>query len=158
MIKIVLFISLVYILISCYHPTDFGHSYKLDYNANSYLVLKDSSNNILINPVIEFFRSDSNYVIIKQNPIDSICECNIDCLEKSGRSLKYQISACKYAIKHSVIRLYWVVEIRKNRRLDVITKSYTNIYGPFKKEELYDTLKSLEVSDYLINSVINQNK
>ena len=66
--------------------------------------------------VIDNIEFDDTYVIIKQKPIDSICECNDSCLNikyKSNKDLP-TYAMCKEAMKHYTQYKYWILEKSKD--------------------------------------------
>jgi hypothetical protein len=79
---------------------------------------------------------DKKFIILKQKPLNKICECKELCLERNysskGDFPTYKM--CAEAIKESVFYQYWIIDKIKN-----------NIYGPLTKEEFLVKKRELRV-------------
>lgn len=137
--KILKLISIILILSSCSakYPETTG-LYTFDYDGNSYMSLL-IDNTYLIKGHITNYNYNQDYILIEQNPIDSICECNIDCFRKMETYDKKSYKRCKEAFEKTLYRQYWIVmKIKGDTLSKEIHKKYfekikANTYGPFTK-------------------------
>jgi hypothetical protein len=132
--KAVLKIFLIVVLLSCNtnYPLNLGNGYKLDYDANSYSVIGDSHNIGVIYPHVIDYNVDSTYIIVKQKPVDLI-------LKDTYNSLEYDLKKRDELFEKSSFRRYWIINKKEKGEfsLDTLTQlaKYSNIYGPFQKDE-----------------------
>lgn len=128
--------------------------YTFDYNHNSYMTLF-VDNSYLIKGHITSYPYDNNYILVEQNPIDSICECNIECFGKMESYDKKSYKRCKEAFEKTTYRQYWIVKKIQGDTLcnNIYAKYFHEIekhtYGPFSKEEFFIKRKEIEVPDGL---------
>ncbi|MFO0478189.1 MAG: hypothetical protein ACK50L_05355 [Bacteroidota bacterium] len=143
--KAVLNILLIMILFSCNskYPLDLGKGYKLDYDANSYFDIQDSQNNIVIFAHVIDYSVDSTYIIAEQKPVDLI-------LKNTYNNLEYNLKKRDKLFEKSTFRQYWIInKIEKGEySLDTLTQlaKYSNVYGPFQKQEYLQKREELGIS------------
>jgi hypothetical protein len=79
---------------------------------------------------------DNEFILIDQKPIDSICECNQECLVKKYPDYNNLPTAqmCDDAIKNAAIHLFYIIDKKTN-----------TLYGPMAKNIFYGYLKKLNV-------------
>lgn len=156
--KILKLISIILILSSCNvkYPETTGF-YTFDYDGNSYMSLL-VNNNFLIEGHITNYKYNRDYILIEQNPVDSICECNIDCFRKMESYDKKSYKRCKEAFEKTLYRQYWVVKkVYGDTLSDEIYKQYfgeieANTYGPFTKTEYHQKRIELNIpTDFELN-------
>lgn len=94
----------------------------------------------VIGSYVSDVKYDNSFILVKQKPLDSICECNQECVSKKYKTWNklptYKL--CKRALKKSTFFQYWII----NKMKDVV-------YGPLKKEEYSLKRKELGVPDNL---------
>lgn len=144
--KAVLNILLIMILFSCNskYPLDLGKGYKLDYDANSYFDIQDSQNNIVIFAHVIDYSVDSTYIIAEQKPVDLI-------LKNTYNNLEYDLKKRDKLFEKSTFRQYWIINKKEKYSLDTLTKlaKYSNVYGPFQKQEYLQKREELGISKTL---------
>jgi hypothetical protein len=138
-----LIISLVLgtLILSCIKFPNIGVGYKLEYNAMGDIGIVNSVNSYLIYGHILEFAYDSNFIILSERPRDSVPEC----LYLNGENAR----DCDLAFNRSLFRQYYIIDKRKESYFIETTKSYSNVYGPFKKEKYLEMVNSLKVSNKL---------
>jgi len=104
--------------------------------------VKEVGNSVIINGYIEQGNYDGVFLLVKQKPIDSICECISDCLDDkyppSNNRSSYKL--CEDAFKKYDKYLYWIILVKTD-----------DVYGPFEKDEYLEMCKKLNVPEDLIN-------
>jgi hypothetical protein len=65
---------------------------------------------------------------VAQRPRDSVPECN-------GKIPGMTLKKSQEAFEKSNFSQYWIIDKTKDFRFDEMTKTYSNVYGPFKNEE-----------------------
>jgi hypothetical protein len=94
---------------------------------------------IVISGYVEQANFDGFFLLVKQKPIDSICECNYECYnEKYGHDISFDY--CEKAFKKYDKYLYWIILVKTD-----------DVYGPFEKDEYLEMCKKLNVPEDLIN-------
>lgn len=128
--------------------------YTFDYNHNSYMTLF-VDNSYLIKGHITSYKYNNSYILVEQNPIDSICECNIECFGKMESYDKKSYKRCKEAFERTTFRQYWIIEKIQGDSLsnNIYAKYFHEIekhtYGPFSKKEFLIKRKEFGVPDEL---------
>ncbi len=146
--KAVLNIILIMILFSCNskYPLDLGKGYKLVYDPNSYFGIIDSRDIIVIDAHVIDYSVDSTYIIAEQKPVDLI-------LKNTYNNLEYDLKKRDKLFEKSTFRQYWIInKIEKGEySLDTLTKlaKYSNVYGPFQKQEYLQKREELGISKTL---------
>jgi hypothetical protein len=127
---------------SCEYRVNTG-IYNFSVNKDGYLALW-LDNSYVVRGIITDFSYDSVFILVEQNPVDSICQCNYDCFSQkeyynNGRG---EVDSCKRAIKESVFRQYWIIkkyagtieQYRSEKSLNDGKPWQQIVWGPFKKE------------------------
>ena len=140
-------ILLCVLLLSCHKYNEIGNNYKLESDSNSYTVLTDTSDIILIDGHILRIGFDSIYVIVKQKPEKLIYS------EFSKNNPGYTYDEAERAFYESTLTHYWIVNkqepcIYSNDTINRLAK-YSNVYGPFDNEEYLEKRIELGVHDSL---------
>ena len=136
----ILFIS--FIITQCIKSPDLGDGYKLDSDGKYSLQIVNSENTVIINAHILEYAFDSTFVIIMQRPWDSI---------PNVKEMNY--NEANNAFKQSLFHQYWILnkKMKGVYLYDSISKevTYSNVYGPFKKDGYLLKKKELGVSESL---------
>ena len=79
---------------------------------------------------------DSTFVLVTQKPLDSICECNEECLKSqySNHSKLSTYDICKKALKESSYYHYWIIDKKNNI-----------IFGGYERDQFIMICDSLNV-------------
>jgi len=140
----ILTITILTIITGCYkskHP-DLGDGYRFVSDGKYALEIVNSENTVVIGPSIIEYAFDSIFVIVYQRPWDSI---------PNIRTMNYKGS--NEAFEKSMFRQYWIINKKEKSEytLDILSKlaRYSNVYGPFKKEQFLSKCKELNVPDSL---------
>lgn len=130
---------------------EIGAGYLLQSDGASYVMLTDTSNTVFISGYVEEVNSDSIFIIAQQKPVDSICECNHDCLEKkySNANDLPTYNMCKKAFENSTLKKYWIVNKLQESMFNSETKTRSNVYGPYSREGYLKKKQDLGVADSL---------
>lgn len=132
--KVILNTLLVMMLFSCNskYPLDLGKGYKLEYDASSYFSIIDSRDVEVIYAHVKDYSFDSTYIIVKQKPVDLI-------LKNTYNNSKWNLKKRDDLFENSKFFQYWIINKKEKGEysLDTIAKEarYSNVYGPFQKEE-----------------------
>lgn len=125
------------IVIGCKKFHDLGSGYKLDYSVRgNYFELENLDNEIIIGDDILNCKSDVHFIVVEQKPLGDIPD-----------NMKYQ--DWEEAYEKSNFKQYWIIDKKQKSVFNERTISYSNVYGPFKKDEFLDKLKQLNVSKNL---------
>jgi hypothetical protein len=129
--KILLFQIVFMMVISCKKSVDvnLGENLRIITSASmNHLVIVDENNVVKVNRHILDYNFDSTFIIVAQRPWDSVPELNAMEYYQSHR-----------AFKNSTFKQYWIINKKEKGDFlsDTLTKRghYTNVYGPFKKNE-----------------------
>jgi hypothetical protein len=129
--KILLFQIVFMMVISCKESVDvnLGENLRIITSASmNHLVIVDENNVVKVNRHILDYNFDSTFIIVAQRPWDSVPELNTMEYYQSHR-----------AFKNSTFKQYWIINKKEKGDFlsDTLTKRghYTNVYGPFKKNE-----------------------
>lgn len=79
--------------------------------------------------------SDSQFILVAQKPLSSICECNEGCFEQMKSYDNRLYPRCKSALERSSYYEYWIINKKENF-----------VYGPFNKNEFENKKIELGVS------------
>jgi len=136
-----LIITIVLIItttIGCKKFPDLGSGYRIDYSGRSnYIQIENSNNEIIIGDNIVNYSYDANYILIGQKPPDSIPDPT------------HNYGDWEIAYNKSTFRQYWIIDKKLKSIFDEKTKTYSNVYGPFKKNEYLKKLVELKVPQTL---------
>lgn len=142
--KAVLNIILIMVLFSCNskYPLDLGNGYKLDYDANSYYVIVNSQGIGMIGSHIFNYSFDSTFIIIEQKPVDLI-------LKDTYNNPEWNLEKRDKLFEDSRFYQYWIINKKETGEysLDTLTQlaHYSNVYGPYTKEEFQQKREELGV-------------
>ena len=117
---------------------ELGDGYKFDYDGRYTLSIVDLSNNIVITETILDYVFDSTFIIVSQRPWDSI---------PNIKTMNYTES--NKAFENSTFQQYWIINKKEQSKysLDTLTMRarYSNVYGPFKKNDYLKKRAELKV-------------
>lgn len=131
----ILVILLSLLLSGCDKFPKIGDGYKVQYDGNSYVVISDTLDRIIIPSHVQDVIADSIFILVNQKPVDSICECNHECFKQMDSYDNKSYERCKQAFEKSTFHQYWIINKSEQSLFDSESKTYSNIYGPFSKEE-----------------------
>lgn len=92
----------------------------------------------VIEPYVDDVKFNNRFILVKQKPLDEICECNDSCRSKKYPANRKTYELCKQALQKSAFFQYWVID-----------KADDNIYGPFSLEMLYKQMYKLKIPENL---------
>lgn len=130
-------------LSSCKKFPDLGNGYRLSYNGMNdisiikYLKEGDAPTIFIYGHILDY-AFDSVFIIVAERPRDSIS--GIETMTQE----KYQ-----EAFEQSSFRQYWIIDKTKESVFDERTRTYSNVYGPYKKDAYLTKKEILEVPDNL---------
>lgn len=139
----ILTIFVLVIITGCKKFPDLGKGYKLDYNSRGDIGIVNSVNSYLVYGHILEYTFDSAFIIVAERPRDSIPEC-------TGSTPEMTAKKCNEAFEKSTFRQYWIIDKRQESIFDEHTKTYSNAYGPYNKEDYLNKLKELNVPKELV--------
>lgn len=145
MISVILILSMI---TSCSKFPDLGNGYKLDYNGRndvsiSKCLKEHDAPTILIYGHILDYSFDSTFIIVEERPRDSVPEC-------TGTMPGITAKRCDEAFEKSSFRQYWIINKNARCEFNEVTKTYSNVYGPFKKGDYLKKREELDVPQRLI--------
>jgi len=117
----------VLIITSCQNNinVDLGGKYKLITSASmNDLTIVDENNIVAIHGHILVYAFDSTFIVVAQRPRDSVPGMG------SMTQNKYE-----KAFEKSTFRQYWIINKKEKSEFNEATKKYSNVYGPFQKDE-----------------------
>jgi len=121
---------------------DLGNGYRFETLNCKTLLIVNHNNDVMVMGLILNYTFDSTFIIVSQRPWDSI---------PNIRTMKY--SEATEAFEKSTFRQYWIINKKEKDvySYDSISRlaTYSNVYGPFKKEEYLKKRKELGVPDKL---------
>lgn len=138
----ILIILFFYTLTSCKKFPDLGEGYKLTYNSRGDIGIVNSSNSYVIYGHILDYSFNANFIIAAERPRDSIPEC-------VGVIPNTNLKKCDDAFAKSIFLQYWIIDKRYKSIFNEHTKTFSNVYGPFNKEEYLFKKKKLNIPDEL---------
>ena len=140
------------ILFSCSpeYPLDLGNGYSLDYDSWSHLYILDTNNTVVINAHIVAYAFNSTYVLVEQKPRGEI-------LKDFFHNTEVTLSEIEKIFRESPLRYYWILNKKeKNESIGSVGEDvnwhrtiYSNVYGPYSKEQFEQKRKELGISDLL---------
>lgn len=140
--KHTLYLAFLIVLFSgCRNSTNIslGGQYKLITSArHTDLVIVKENHIVVVKNHILDYAFDSIFIIASQRPRDSVDA----------------ITAIKYPeyeaiFQNSNFQQYWIIDKSKECTWDVYTRTYLNVFGPFKKQEYLAKRKEIGVPDML---------
>ena len=124
-------------------PLQLGSGYKLSFNhRGGRHLISDSKNRVLIDEHILNYSFDSTFIIASQRALDSISECKY----KTNETL----NDCKEAFEKSTFQQYWIINKKQKSIFNERTATYSNVYGPYNKEEYVKKKQELDVPPILV--------
>jgi hypothetical protein len=119
---------------------DLGNGYSLVSDGMYSLELVNAQNSVMISPHILAYAFDSVFIVASQRPWDIPGVSGL-------REMTY--NQRNEAFEKSTFRQYWIINKREKGEysLDTLTQlsRYSNVYGPFKKQEYLQKRKELGV-------------
>ena len=117
---------------------DLGSGYKFFHEGKYGVSIVDYQNTQIIKNTVLEYDFDSIFIVISQRPWDSV----------SGRdTMTYKES--NKAFENSSFKQYWIIDKLQESVFNEITKGYSNVFGPYSKEEYLSKRKELGVHDSL---------
>lgn len=132
--KTILNTLLIMALLSCHskYPFNLGEGYKLDNDGNTDFYIQDFHTNIVINAHVLDYSFDSNFIVVEQKPKELI-------LKDTYTNPEMNLEKRNEIFENSQFLQYWIINKKEESKysLDSLTMlaRYSNVYGPFKKEE-----------------------
>lgn len=140
---LLIFIGLVFQ--GCREWPDLGGGYKLYYDGKYTLSIIDKQNNIIVTETIMDFAFDSTFILAAQRPWDETVIPNREYLNYTERN---------DAFEKSTFLQYWIIDKKQPRiySYDSVNNlsSYSNVYGPFSKEQYRAMRIKLKVPPQLV--------
>lgn len=141
--------NLIYIIIisllfnSCIDSLDknMGNGYTLHIGDGYWTGILNSKNTVVINSKVLNYSYNSTFIIASQRPWDSIP--GVPDLE----SMKYKER--NEAFKSSSFKQYWIINKKERCEFDSLSKTYSNVYGPYSKKEYLQKRVELSVPEKL---------
>lgn len=119
---------------------DLGSGYKFDIGDGNSLAIVNSENTVMISMEILDYAFDSTFIIASQRPWDVPDVNGIKEMTYNQRN---------EAFEKSTFRQYWIINKKEKGEysLDTLTQlaCYSNVYGPFNKEEYLHKREELGV-------------
>lgn len=117
---------------------DLGGGYKFNYDGKYTLSIINSKNDLLVTETILNYAFDSTFIIVSQRTWDSI---------PNIRTMNYTES--NKAFEKSTFRQYWIINKKEScicsyDSVNQVAK-YSNVYGPYDKNQYYDQRIRLNV-------------
>ncbi|RTL48892.1 MAG: DUF3997 domain-containing protein [Sphingobacteriales bacterium] len=134
----VLTIAIFIMITGCSKFPDLGDGYRFDSDGKYTLEIVNFENTVMIGPHILEYAFDSTFIIASQRPWDSI---------PNIRTMTYKES--NEAFENSTFLQYWIINKKEKSEysLDTLSKlaCYSNVYGPFDKQEYLQKREELGV-------------
>ena len=142
--RILISMIIAMVLASCTqkYPFKLGDNYVLDYDGNSFLFIVNEQGTIMVNSHIRGFDFDSTYLIVEQKPVELI-------LKETYNNSESNLEKRKKIFEESSLRQYWIIDKSKESIFNESTKTYSNVFGPYSKEEYLQKRKELGVPEEL---------
>jgi hypothetical protein len=132
------------VITGCLKSPDLGDGYRSDSDGKYTLQIVNFENTVMINSHILEYAFDSTFIIVSQRPWDGPSIPDIKDMTYSERN---------EAFEKSTFRQYWIINKKQKGEysLDTLSKlaRYSNVYGPFKREEYIQKREELGVSKEL---------
>jgi hypothetical protein len=144
-----IFISLLLtltIILGCKRLSELGSGYKLDYNSMGDISIvknyQKETEMVMVYGQILDYAFDSTFIIAAEKPRDSIPECN-------GKVEGITLKQSDEAFAKSTFRQYWIIDKSALPVFDSKTRTYSNVFGPFRKKEYLEKRRELGVPQNL---------
>jgi hypothetical protein len=133
------FTILILLTIGCKRFPNLGNGYQLDYNGmNDISIIKclkeGDAPTIFIHGHILDYSFDSTFIVLTERPRDSVP--GIETMTQP----KYQ-----EAFEQSTFKQYWIINKKEKSEFNEATKIYSNVYGPYNKEEYLQKKEAMKV-------------
>lgn len=133
------FTILILLTIGCKRFPNLGNGYQLDYNGmNDISIIKclkeGDAPTIFIHGHILDYSFDSTFIVLTERPRDSVP--GIETMTQP----KYQ-----EAFEQSTFKQYWIINKKEKSEFNEATKIYSNVYGPYNKEEYLQKREAMKV-------------
>lgn len=141
---ILIVIPLAFLFSACSqkYPLALGDDYFIDYDGNSYFGLVDKNRTEMIAPHITKFNFDSVFIVVEQKPVDLI-------LKDTYNNPEWNLEKRDKLFEDSRFYQYWIINKKETGEysLDTLTQlaHYSNVYGPYTKEEFQQKREELGV-------------
>lgn len=113
---------------------DLGSGYKFFHEGKYGVSIVDYQNTQIIKNTVLEYDFDSIFIVVSQFPWDSI----------SGRQTMTYTESNK-AFENSSFKQYWIINKAQESVFNEMTKGYSNVFGPYSKEEYLCKRKELGV-------------
>lgn len=134
----VVVLATLIIAMGCSKYPKLGSGYKFNNDGRYTLSIVNSNNNIVVAETVLEYAFDSTFIIASQRPWDSIPNVSTMNYRESNK-----------AFDKSTFQQYWIINKKKKSVYAYNEASkkatYSNVYGPFKKEEYLLKRKELGV-------------
>lgn len=135
------------VISACNKIPDLGNGFTFEYDRRGdvYLIKTiqtGDSPSVILNGHIMDYSFDSTFIIIAERPRDSVPEC-------SGKIQGMTKKKCDEAFERSSFKQYWIINKQRKTVFDAATRKYTNVYGPFHRQEMIQKIAELGVPRYL---------
>lgn len=141
-----IFISTIVVLAmitSCSKFPDVGNGYELDYNGRGDVSLikclrEGDAPTVFIYGHILDYAFDPTFIVVVERPRDSVPEC-------TGTISGMTKNKCDEAFEQSTFKQYWIINKKERSEFNEVTKIYSNVYGPFQKQEYLQKREELGI-------------
>lgn len=136
--KTLMLVITIIMILSCKNSTniDLGNGYKL-INSGSFndLTIVTEQNIVVVSGHILEFDYDSIFIIASQRPRDSVLGIGTMTHDKYEE-----------AFEQSSFRQYWIINKKEKSEFNEVTKIFSNVYGPFDRQEYLQKREELGVT------------
>lgn len=129
--QVIVILTIIVLVVSCREDVNvnLGREYKLITSASmNDLAIVGRDNVVAVHGHVLDYAFDSTFIIVAQRPRDSVPECN-------GKIPGMTLKKSQEAFEKSNFSQYWIIDKTKDFRFDEMTKTFSNVYGPFKNQE-----------------------
>lgn len=135
------------VIFSCGKKPDLGNGFMFEYDQRGDIYLiktiqPGDAPSVIVNGHIMDYSFDSTFIIIAERPRDSVPEC-------SGKIQGMTKKKCDDAFERSSFKQYWIINKQRKTEFDAATRKYTNVYGPFHRQQMIQKIAELGVPRYL---------
>jgi len=137
---ILIFLTILFSACQQIYPLNLGDGYKIEYDPNSYFIITDTNNTVVVNGHITKFTYDSTFIVMEQMPVYKNNELIIDKVDSLYEKNK--------------LRFYWILNKKEKcvssfDSLNMCAR-YSNVYGPFTKNEYLQKREELKIPKELV--------
>ncbi len=116
-----------------YNKGAFVYFHRADSTVDTFFMGKGGD---VVQPYVDDVRFNDRFILVKQKPLDKICECNDSCLAIKYPDNEKTYPLCSDALKKSTFFNYWIID-----------QSNDNIYGPYDRQTFSKQLNVLKVPE-----------